>query len=55
MNSTFITTHLSRAFALDSKLSSHPVEVECPDANHIEDVRRTPDHLDNQSKANLAS
>ncbi|KAI0779918.1 peptidase family M1-domain-containing protein [Fomes fomentarius] len=34
-DSEFLTTSFSRARALDAKLSSHPVEVECPDANRI--------------------
>jgi len=35
VNSEFITTHLQRALNLDAKLSSHPIEVECSDANRI--------------------
>jgi len=42
VNSEFITLHLNRAFGLDSKLSSHPIEVECPDANHINQVSTLP-------------
>ena len=38
VNSEFIIAHLSRALSLDAKLSSHPIEVECPDANHINQV-----------------
>ncbi|KAF9562157.1 leucyl aminopeptidase [Agrocybe pediades] len=38
VNSEFISEHLSRALSLDSKLSSHPIEVECPDANHINQI-----------------
>ncbi|KAL0947133.1 hypothetical protein HGRIS_013264 [Hohenbuehelia grisea] len=38
VNSEFISGHLNRALALDSKLSSHPIEVECPDANHISQI-----------------
>ncbi|KAE9406413.1 hypothetical protein BT96DRAFT_963515 [Gymnopus androsaceus JB14] len=34
-NSEFITAHLHSALALDSKLSSHPIEVPCPDAESI--------------------
>ncbi|KAJ3908537.1 leucyl aminopeptidase [Lentinula edodes] len=34
-NSEFITVHLNRALALDSKLSSHPIEVACPNAESI--------------------
>ncbi|KAJ7219096.1 leucyl aminopeptidase [Mycena pura] len=37
-NSGFITDHLQSALALDAKLSSHPIEVECPDANHINQI-----------------
>ncbi|KAF9533368.1 leucyl aminopeptidase [Crepidotus variabilis] len=38
VNSEFITDHLNRAFSLDAKLSSHPIEVDCPDANHINEI-----------------
>ncbi|KJA27394.1 hypothetical protein HYPSUDRAFT_131428 [Hypholoma sublateritium FD-334 SS-4] len=38
VTSEFITDHLDRALALDAKLSSHPIEVECPDANHINQI-----------------
>ncbi|PCH38764.1 leucyl aminopeptidase [Wolfiporia cocos MD-104 SS10] len=34
-HSAFISSFLSRALLLDAKLSSHPIEVECPDANMI--------------------
>ncbi|KAJ7134962.1 leucyl aminopeptidase [Mycena crocata] len=37
-NSEFISDHLQSALALDAKLSSHPIEVECPDANHINQI-----------------
>lgn len=37
-NSEFISDHLQSALALDAKLSSHPVEVDCPDANHINQI-----------------
>ncbi|KAJ6547370.1 hypothetical protein B0H19DRAFT_1237927 [Mycena capillaripes] len=37
-NSQFISDHLQSALALDAKLSSHPIEVECPDANHINQI-----------------
>ncbi|KAF8212441.1 hypothetical protein K438DRAFT_1806516 [Mycena galopus ATCC 62051] len=37
-NSAFISDHLQSALALDAKLSSHPIEVECPDANHINQI-----------------
>ena len=36
--SEFVVAHLNRALDLDSKLSSHPIEVECPDANRINEV-----------------
>jgi aminopeptidase 2 len=39
VNSTFVAGHVHRAMVLDSKLSSHPIEVECPDANFINQVR----------------
>ncbi|KAG6885073.1 hypothetical protein C0993_006152 [Termitomyces sp. T159_Od127] len=38
VDSEFITDHLNRALSLDSKLSSHPIEVDCPDANHINQI-----------------
>ena len=38
VNSEFIADHLNDALALDAKLSSHPIEVDCPDANHINQV-----------------
>jgi hypothetical protein len=34
----FITEFLNVALRLDAKLSSHPVEVECTDANMINQV-----------------
>ncbi|KAJ7632427.1 leucyl aminopeptidase [Roridomyces roridus] len=37
-DSEFISDHLQSALALDAKLSSHPIEVECPDANHINQI-----------------
>ena len=37
--SEFINDHLSRALKLDAKLSSHAIEVECPDANQINQVK----------------
>ncbi|KAJ7063121.1 leucyl aminopeptidase [Mycena amicta] len=36
--SEFISDHLQSALSLDAKLSSHPIEVECPDANHINQI-----------------
>ncbi|KAG9226085.1 hypothetical protein CCMSSC00406_0004996 [Pleurotus cornucopiae] len=41
VDSEFISGHLNRALALDAKLSSHPIEVDCPDANHINQVNST--------------
>lgn len=38
MQSRFINDHLNAAFADDAKLSSHPVEVACPNANDINQV-----------------
>ncbi|KLO10866.1 hypothetical protein SCHPADRAFT_906524 [Schizopora paradoxa] len=38
VHSAFINGHLSRALSLDAKLSSHPIEVECPDANQINQI-----------------
>ncbi|CAK5277482.1 unnamed protein product [Mycena citricolor] len=38
VNSAFISDHLQAALTLDAKLSSHPIEVECPDANHINQI-----------------
>lgn len=35
VHANFITSHLNRALNLDAKLSSHPIEVACPDANMI--------------------
>ena len=34
-DSGFINRHFARALSLDSKLSSHPVEVECPKASDV--------------------
>jgi aminopeptidase 2 len=36
--SEFITDHVQQALTLDAKLSSHPIEVDCPDANEINQV-----------------
>ncbi|KAF7322818.1 Aminopeptidase [Mycena chlorophos] len=36
--SEFISAHLQAALYLDAKLSSHPIEVECPDASHISQI-----------------
>lgn len=38
VDSAFINEHLSSAFALDSLRSSHPVEVACPDEDHIAQI-----------------
>ncbi|PPQ65107.1 hypothetical protein CVT24_003068 [Panaeolus cyanescens] len=38
VNSEFITDHLNRALGLDAKESSHPIEVDCPDANDINQI-----------------
>ncbi|KAI0933682.1 hypothetical protein AcV5_005768 [Taiwanofungus camphoratus] len=38
LHSGFISDALSRALLLDSKLSSHPIEVECPDANMVNQI-----------------
>ncbi|KAI0831781.1 leucyl aminopeptidase [Trametes gibbosa] len=37
LDSEFLGAHFFRARALDAKLSSHPVEIDCPDANMIFD------------------
>jgi aminopeptidase 2 len=38
VDSKFITDHLNDALDLDAKLSSHPIEVHCPDANQINQI-----------------
>lgn len=38
VHATFISRHLNEALDLDAKLSSHPIEVECPDANMINQI-----------------
>lgn len=35
LDSAFISAHIEHAMKQDNKLSSHPVEVDCPDANKI--------------------
>ncbi|KAJ7187123.1 leucyl aminopeptidase [Mycena filopes] len=35
---SFVNTHLYRALSVDAKRSSHPIEVECPDANFINQI-----------------
>ncbi|KAI1788458.1 peptidase family M1-domain-containing protein [Ganoderma leucocontextum] len=42
LDSEFLNSHFYPARALDAKLSSHPIEVECPDANMINQIF---DHL----------
>lgn len=37
-NSEFIISHLDRSLELDAKRSSHPVEVECPNADSVGQV-----------------
>jgi aminopeptidase 2 len=38
VNSKFITEHLNDALDLDAKLSSHPIEVDFPDANQVNEI-----------------
>jgi aminopeptidase N len=38
VNTEFINDHLERALKLDAKLSSHPIEVPCPDANKANQI-----------------
>jgi len=38
VDSEFINQHLNSALSLDAKLSSHPIEVECPDAHQINQI-----------------
>ncbi|KAI0747687.1 peptidase family M1-domain-containing protein [Daedaleopsis nitida] len=42
LDSEFVSSHFYPARSLDAKLSSHPIEVECPDANMINQIF---DHL----------
>ncbi|KAI0713398.1 peptidase family M1-domain-containing protein [Earliella scabrosa] len=42
LDSNFLMTHFFQARALDAKLSSHPIEVDCPDANMVNQIF---DHL----------
>lgn len=35
LDARFLGSKFYSALALDAKLSSHPIEVECPDANKI--------------------
>lgn len=39
-HSSFIIDHLQLALALDAQRSSHPIQVECPDANQINQIVR---------------
>ncbi|KAJ7718526.1 hypothetical protein B0H16DRAFT_1253912, partial [Mycena metata] len=38
VKSNFMNNHLYRALSVDAKRSSHPIEVECPDANFISQI-----------------
>jgi aminopeptidase 2 len=38
VDTSFINEHLTRALQLDAKLSSHPIEVACPDANKANQI-----------------
>lgn len=38
LHSAFITDLLNQALTLDAKLSSHPIEIDCPDAAMINQV-----------------
>ncbi len=49
LHSSFVSNLLNRALTLDAKLSSHPVEVDCPDAAMINQVRRSPDQVTQMS------
>lgn len=37
-HSSFITDHLESALRLDAQRSSHPIQVDCPDANQINQI-----------------
>ena len=39
-HSSFINDHLERALKLDAQRGSHPIQVDCPDANQINQVSR---------------
>jgi aminopeptidase 2 len=41
-HSSFINDHLERALQLDAQRSSHPIQVDCPDAAMINQVRYFP-------------
>ncbi|KAJ6510751.1 leucyl aminopeptidase, partial [Mycena sanguinolenta] len=38
VNASFVAGHVHRAMLLDAQQSSHPIEVECPDANFINQI-----------------
>ncbi|KAF8910576.1 leucyl aminopeptidase [Gymnopilus junonius] len=38
VNTEFTVKHLSGALTLDAKFSSHPIEVDIPDANHVVEI-----------------
>ncbi|THH28050.1 hypothetical protein EUX98_g6135 [Antrodiella citrinella] len=38
VHAEFLSVHLNKALSLDAKLSSHPIEVDCPDANMINQI-----------------
>ncbi|KAJ7641728.1 leucyl aminopeptidase [Roridomyces roridus] len=38
VSTAFITSHFNQALNLDAKRSSHPIEVECPDANFLNQI-----------------
>jgi aminopeptidase 2 len=50
VDANFITEHLNAALRLDAKLSSHPIEVDCPDANLINQIF---DHLSYSKAASV--
>lgn len=45
-HSSFVADDLQRALALDSKRSSHPIQVDCPDANQINQIVSSSRQLD---------
>lgn len=40
LHSAFISGYLEDALKLDSRRSSHPIQVDCPDANQINQIVR---------------
>ncbi|KAF7361545.1 Aminopeptidase 1 [Mycena sanguinolenta] len=38
VDASFVASHVHTAMLLDAQLSSHPIEVECPDANFINQI-----------------